>query len=150
MKTKLFFLALFLSMGIVSCDDKDEKKEEKKEKIQPIECACNSEKVGEISGEGTITFFKPDKEDQKFFHYYGNQFWVTVEKENFSSHYIVCNHDFLKRQFDYLKQTKKSVKVKFRGIQRRLCKNSPGIVRPMIGSYMHSHAIIELTSIEEL
>ncbi len=143
-------IALFFCVGIWGCEDKEEKKEENTKPMEPIECGCNSEKVGEISGEGTITFFKPEKEEQKFFHYYGNKFWITVEKEHSSSHYIVCNHNFLKGQFDYLKQTKKNMKVKFSGIQRKLCENSPGIVRPMIGSYVHSYVIIELTSIEKL
>ncbi len=141
-----FFVALFLSMGIWGCEDK----EENNKTVVPIECDCNSEKIGEISGEGTITFFKPEKEEQKFFHYYGNQYWITIKEKKSTFHYIICNQKFLKGKFDTLEKTKKSIKIKFSGTERKLCKNSPRIVGSTDAVHVYYYAIIELTSIEEL
>ncbi len=126
-------------------------KKQNKENNKSIECGCNSKKIGEISDKGTMIFHSPNIQDQDFFHYYGNQFWITVKKEHVISRYIVCNQDFLKEKFDYLRHTnRKEVEVKFSGITRDLCDNSPGIMKPLDAMYSYNYMILELTSIEIL
>jgi|SaaInl1SG_22_DNA_1037389.scaffolds.fasta_scaffold01915_6 hypothetical protein len=104
MKTTLIFLMTLL-LTTVGCT-KDEHKDK-----QQHDCGCESEALSTVSTVGEI-YFKTQVEPDD--DYYNDNFWI-IEKipGSIENHYVVCNEEITKNEFDELKSSGNKIKVNF-------------------------------------
>lgn len=133
--TVLCYLGLTLFMN--SCKDDD----------TPPNCGCKSETRTTIPESanlvGEMFYLKPTASGDD---YYTNLFWIVYTEQNCSNcihHMVVCNEDFLKDEFEDLKDlpNDESIQVKFSGHLKEICEK-----RFAPGDYTYER--ITLTSIE--
>ncbi|MBC6401687.1 MAG: hypothetical protein GDA37_11890, partial [Ekhidna sp.] len=125
------------------------------------DCGCESETFSTIPNQELqepiedqkigLLFYKASENRDRFYNEeeYDNRFWIYheietkkgVKQENY---YIICNESVFNREYDYLKNTNDSIKVKFTGNLKRLC-----ILKPILAIYNLGYTEIVLTSIEQ-
>ena len=96
-------------------------KDEHKDK-QQHDCGCESEALSTVSTVGEI-YFKTQVEPDD--DYYNDNFWI-IEKfpGSIENHYVVCNEEITKNEFDELKSSGNKIKVNFTGIKKTICKKT--------------------------
>jgi len=128
-----------------------------KDDTQP-NCGCQSETLSTIPNEDIqevpieeqktgLLFFKRLENIDGFYddEQYNNRFWVFQGTDgcyNCKRNFIVCNEILLGPEYDYLKNSNDSIKVKFTGNLKSLC-----IIKHVLGDYFYAE--ISLTSIEQ-
>jgi len=115
-KSKLFLLFVFFIL--TNCKNNDED-------LQIEKCGCNSvvtKKIPESANLiGEIKFkTQLDPNDT----YYNNKFWITYVEANCVNcvhHMIVCNENILPQEILKLKNSSKTISVKFSGDLKEIC-----------------------------
>ena len=98
------------------------KRNKNKEEVEvDVECGCPADKTRKVTDlEGEI-YYVGEEEGQ--WKPYSNSYWITIEHSHYmSSSYVVCKEDLLPESVKALKETRKSLPVKFSGYVTKFCK----------------------------
>lgn len=146
------FCYLGLTLLINSCKDDD----------TPPDCGCDSETLGTVPSDNFpevpieeqtsgLLFYKTSENIDEFYDfyvdgYYDNRFWIFQGVENCYNcqrHFIICNESLLGVEYNYLRTSNDSIKIRFTGNRKRLCEG------PIILPADILYSEIQLTSIEQ-